>query len=85
MVTLEKVRKKIPFLTGLFEKGGQGDTPLGLHPPLGERGGHSHSHIKSMAVQYPYLSRKIRVRGDKRSKNSAIKGANSSCQHSGPS
>jgi hypothetical protein len=69
----------------MFEKGGQGDTPLGLHPPLGERRGHSHYHIERMSVQYPYLSRKIRVRGDKRSKNSAIKGANSSCQHSGPS
>ena len=69
----------------MFEKGGQGDTPLGLHLPLGERGGHTHYYIERMAVQYPYLSRKIRVRGDMRSKNSAIKGANSSCQHSGPS
>jgi len=35
MDILDKVRKK-PFLMGLFEKGGQGDTPFGLPPPLGE-------------------------------------------------
>ncbi len=29
-------------------KGGQGDAPLGLLPPLGERGGHDRIFFKSM-------------------------------------
>ena len=69
----------------MFEKGGSRGHPPWAASPSGERGDHSHYYIERMAVQYPYLSRKIRVRGDMRSKNSAIKGANSSCQHSGPS
>jgi hypothetical protein len=32
--------KKIPHAVNQILKGGQGDTPLGLPPPLGKRGGY---------------------------------------------
>jgi hypothetical protein len=36
-------------------KGGQGDAPLGVPPPLGERGGHSH-----ILKQQDFFREKIR-------------------------
>jgi len=36
----------------LKKQGGQGDAPLGLPPPLGERGGHLPSNCKRIAEQW---------------------------------
>ena len=38
--------REILFRDGRNGEGGQGDAPLGLPPPLGERGGHPHTLFK---------------------------------------
>ncbi len=41
---LQKNRKVKGGSRGMEGEGGQGDAPLGLPPPLGERGGHTHKY-----------------------------------------
>jgi hypothetical protein len=36
------IKKNLSLKNGAETDGGQGDAPLGVPPPLGERGGHSH-------------------------------------------
>ena len=42
-------------------------------------------NIRKVHTPWRYFSRRMRISGEHRSKNSAMNGANSSCQHSGPS
>jgi len=44
----QDVDERFSFGTGEIERWGQGDALLGLPPPLGERGGHSHSLSKRL-------------------------------------
>jgi len=39
----QKVSEKTSGKKGRMKNRGQGDVPLGLPPPLGERGGHPHN------------------------------------------
>jgi len=45
-ITPQKIDEKFSFETEECMKGGQGYAPLGVPPPLGESGGHSHSFLK---------------------------------------